>query len=144
MEVGGTLRADRLFVYMASDRTIQNTTVSLFFKNWVALGWLVDAGRFLNYNCIREIKIFWIMLKLSLNKYIIADPAICHGKPTFKGTRIMVWQVLEMLSAGESVKGIISAFPSLKIVHIRAALEYASSLTRQNYVIVNTADPVLA
>lgn len=84
------------------------------------------------------------MLKLSINKYIIADPAICHGKPTFKGTRIMVWQILEMLSAGESIKNIIRAFPSLKATHIRAALEYASSLTRQNYVIVNTASPVLA
>ena len=84
------------------------------------------------------------MLKLTLNKYIIADPAICHGKPTFKGTRVMVWQILEMLSAGENVKDIIRAFPSLKPAHIRAALEYASTLTRQNYVIVNTGDPVLA
>lgn len=84
------------------------------------------------------------MLKLVLNKYIIADSAICHGKPTFKGTRIMVWQVLEMLSAGENTKSIIRAFPNLKQAHIRAALEYASSLTRQNYVIVNTASPVLA
>lgn len=84
------------------------------------------------------------MLKLSINKYIVADPAICHGKPTFKGTRVMVWQILQMLSDGESVKDIIRAFPSLKAAHISAALEYASSLTRQNYVIVNTANPVLA
>lgn len=84
------------------------------------------------------------MLKFSINKYIVADPAICHGKPTFKGTRIMVWQVLEMLSAGEDSKDIIRNFPHLKTAHIRAALEYASTLTRQNYVIVNTGDPVFA
>jgi uncharacterized protein (DUF433 family) len=35
-----------------------------------------------------------------LGRYIVADPAICHGKPTFRGTRIMVWQVLEMVAAG--------------------------------------------
>jgi uncharacterized protein (DUF433 family) len=35
-----------------------------------------------------------------LGRYIVADPAICHGKPTFIGTRIMVWQVLEMVAEG--------------------------------------------
>jgi Protein of unknown function (DUF433) len=29
-----------------------------------------------------------------LGRYIVADPRICHGKPTFRGTRVMVWQVL--------------------------------------------------
>ena len=24
---------------------------------------------------------------------------MCHGKPTFRGTRIMVWQVLEMVAS---------------------------------------------
>lgn len=33
-------------------------------------------------------------------KYIVADPKICHGKLTFVGTRIMVWQVLEMMADG--------------------------------------------
>lgn len=37
-----------------------------------------------------------------LGKYIVADPGICHGKPTFKGTRIMVWQVLEDVADGRS------------------------------------------
>ena len=35
-----------------------------------------------------------------LGRYIVADPEICHGKPTFRGTRIMVWQVLDMLARG--------------------------------------------
>ena len=30
-------------------------------------------------------------------KYIISDPEVCHGQPTFRGTRIMVKQVLELL-----------------------------------------------
>ena len=33
-------------------------------------------------------------------KYIVADPKICHGKLTFVGTRIMVWQVLEQVAGG--------------------------------------------
>jgi uncharacterized protein (DUF433 family) len=35
-----------------------------------------------------------------LGKHIVADPKVCHGKPTFKGTRIMVYQVLEQVAFG--------------------------------------------
>lgn len=78
------------------------------------------------------------MQKIVLNKHIVADSTICHGKPTFKGTRIMVWQVLEMLATGGQTKQILKAFPSLRSAHITAALEYASSITRDHYVLVNT------
>lgn len=37
-----------------------------------------------------------------LGRYIVADPAICHGKPTFLGTRIMVFQILRQVARGES------------------------------------------
>jgi uncharacterized protein (DUF433 family) len=42
-----------------------------------------------------------------LGRYIIADPNICHGKPTFRGTRIMVWQVLEMVAEGKAWETIV-------------------------------------
>jgi uncharacterized protein (DUF433 family) len=35
--------------------------------------------------------------KRILGRYIVADPEICHGKPTFLGTRIMVTQVLKQV-----------------------------------------------
>ncbi len=38
---------------------------------------------------------------LELGQYIVADPRVCHGKPTFKGTRIMVWQVLNDVAKGK-------------------------------------------
>ncbi len=37
------------------------------------------------------------MSRRLLGRYIVADDAICHGKPTFIGTCIMVSQVLELL-----------------------------------------------
>ncbi len=37
-----------------------------------------------------------------LGRFIVADPRICHGKPTFKGTRIMVFQVLNDVARGKS------------------------------------------
>jgi uncharacterized protein (DUF433 family) len=46
-----------------------------------------------------------------LGKFIVADRGICHGKPTYKGTRIMVWQVLAMLERGESWEYIRQAWP---------------------------------
>lgn len=84
------------------------------------------------------------MKRIEINKYIVADPQICHGKPTFVGTRVMVWQVLAMLSAGESAKEIIEAFPSLTEKHIKAALDYASSITSEGYVVINAKGQIPA
>jgi len=38
--------------------------------------------------------------KKFLGHFIVADPDICHGKPTFLGTRIMVTQVLKQVARG--------------------------------------------
>lgn len=84
------------------------------------------------------------MSKVVINKYIVADPQICHGKPTFKGTRIMVWQILEMLSSGDAKKDVLEAFPSLNENHINAALKYASSITHDGHVLINTHPEVSA
>ncbi len=48
---------------------------------------------------------------MELGRFIVADPKICHGKPTYKGTRIMVWQVLAMLERGESWDYVRNAWP---------------------------------
>ena len=42
-----------------------------------------------------------------LGRFIITDPEICDGQPTFRGTRIMVWQVLDMLSKGKAWETIV-------------------------------------
>ncbi|MGC8849795.1 MAG: DUF433 domain-containing protein [Candidatus Bathyarchaeia archaeon] len=42
------------------------------------------------------------------------DDEICHEKPTSKGTRIIVGDVIELLAAGLSIKEIIrNYYPSL-------------------------------
>lgn len=46
--------------------------------------------------------------RVELGKHIVADPEICHGQPTFKGTRIMVWIVLDQLDRGMTWKEIVS------------------------------------
>ena len=69
-------------------------------------------------------------MRIEINEYIVADTEICHGKPTFKGTRVMVWQILEMLEGGVSINEIFTAFPSLTKEHVKAALHYAANLMR--------------
>jgi uncharacterized protein (DUF433 family) len=48
----------------------------------------------------------WGMTK-ALGRYIVADPAICHGKPTFVGTRILVADVLEQVANGIAWEAIV-------------------------------------
>lgn len=42
-----------------------------------------------------------------IGRYIVSDPRICHGKPTFRGTRIMVSQVLEQIASGMAWETIV-------------------------------------
>ena len=32
--------------------------------------------------------------------HVVADPAVCHGEPTFRGTRILVRDVVEQVAMG--------------------------------------------
>ena len=72
-------------------------------------------------------------MRIEVNNYIVIDSEICHGKPTFKGTRIMVYLILEMLKSGASVQEILKAYPSLTKKHIKAALEFAARITERNF-----------
>jgi len=42
-----------------------------------------------------------------LGRYIVTDPQICRGQPTFRGTRIMVKQVLEQVASGMAWEAIV-------------------------------------
>ncbi|PKO21819.1 MAG: hypothetical protein CVU38_12570 [Chloroflexi bacterium HGW-Chloroflexi-1] len=47
-----------------------------------------------------------------LGRYIVADPEICHGKPTFRGTRVFVSDVLDMVASGMAWETIIEQWHS--------------------------------
>ena len=68
---------------------------------------------------------------MNLEDYISVHPEICHGKPCFKGTRIMVYLVLEMLEDGASTEEIREAYPDLTPDHIKAALHYAARVLEE-------------
>src|SRR2546426_8394290 len=71
--------------------------------------------------------------RVNLGKYIVADPQICHGKPTFKGTRIMVWQLFEHLALGEALEEFPKHFPGrVTLDAAREALELGRKLFTEN------------
>lgn len=61
---------------------------------------------------------------------IIVNPKILGGKPVIKGTRIPVYLILELLSAGYDFKRIIKAYPDLNEEDIKAAVDYAAQITK--------------
>ena len=66
---------------------------------------------------------------------IVVDPNICSGKPTVRGTRIMVKNILGMVAGGYTMAGIIEAYPELTNNDVAAALEYASQVIDEEKVI---------
>jgi uncharacterized protein (DUF433 family) len=39
-------------------------------------------------------------MRKTFGRYVVVDPKICHGQPTFRGTRILVSDVLEQVADG--------------------------------------------
>ena len=60
---------------------------------------------------------------------ITVDPNLCGGRPTIRGTRIRVKDVLDLLAAGADRSEILADYPYLEPDDITAALEFAA---RQN------------
>lgn len=59
---------------------------------------------------------------------IVIDPAICGGRPHFRGTRIPVYVVLEMLGNGETHADIQREFPDLTEQDLVHAFDFARDI----------------
>lgn len=67
----------------------------------------------------------------ALLERITVDPEVCHGQPCIRGTRIMVYLILELLEAGISPEQIVrDYYPQLTKEDIEACLHYATTLVR--------------
>lgn len=58
------------------------------------------------------------------------NPKILGGKPVIKGTRIPIYLILELLSAGYDFKRIIEAYPTLTEEDVKAAVNYAAQIMK--------------
>jgi uncharacterized protein (DUF433 family) len=68
---------------------------------------------------------------------ISVDPKVCSGKPCIRGTRIMVKNILGMISGGYDFSQIRQAYPELTDEDIREALEYAAYVIDDEKVVAH-------
>lgn len=73
------------------------------------------------------------LTRQELLERVVVDQDISLGKPCIRGTRIWVSLILDNLAAGVSEDEILSAYPTLKKIDIRAAITYAAELARDRY-----------
>lgn len=62
---------------------------------------------------------------------ITTNPAVMTGKPTIRGLRITVEQILKALAAGVTVDELLEDYPELEAADITAVLLYAAELVSE-------------
>jgi len=65
---------------------------------------------------------------------ITVNPKVLVGKPTIRGLRISVEQILNALAAGVPEDDLMKEYPELEADDIRAVLAYAASTVSEEQV----------
>ena len=66
-----------------------------------------------------------------MNDRIVINPAIQHGKPVIRGTRVPLVRILGGLAGGMSIEEVIHEY-GVTEADVRAALAYASEVIDQD------------
>ncbi|MBI4736441.1 MAG: DUF433 domain-containing protein [candidate division NC10 bacterium] len=67
-----------------------------------------------------------------MGRHIVSDPKICHGKPVFRRTRVLVSDVVEQVASGMAWETIVEEWnDSITKEAIREAVEPASPARTQ-------------
>jgi uncharacterized protein (DUF433 family) len=64
---------------------------------------------------------------------ISIDPAIHHGKPCIKGTRVPVSVIVGSIADGDTQEEILNAWPQLTADDIKAALKFAEAVSNADF-----------
>jgi uncharacterized protein (DUF433 family) len=62
---------------------------------------------------------------------ISIDSAVHHGEPCIKGTRIPVSLIVGSIADGDRPEDLVTAYPTLTLEDVRAALLYAAEAVRE-------------
>ena len=65
-----------------------------------------------------------------MESLVLIDPAICHGKPVIRGTRVQVSVLVGGLAGGMSVEEVAKEY-GLKVEQVRGAVVCETLLARQ-------------
>lgn len=65
---------------------------------------------------------------------ITIDPEVMVGKPTIRGMRITIEQILKSLAGGVTMDALLEDYPELEMADLQAALLYASEIVSDEKV----------
>ena len=60
-------------------------------------------------------------------KMVVIDPNVLSGMSCFKGTRIPVYYIANMVANGDEISAILEAYPTLTEEQVEAAIVYAQA-----------------
>ncbi len=66
-----------------------------------------------------------------VERMVGSDPEILHGAPVYRGTRIPVHAITDMLSLGATVEDILEGYPALTREQVELAPMYATAFPRR-------------
>lgn len=66
----------------------------------------------------------------SLISRITINPDVCHGKPSIRGLRYPVENILELLASGMTIPQLLEDYSDLESDDFLACIEYAAKLTQ--------------
>jgi uncharacterized protein (DUF433 family) len=66
-----------------------------------------------------------------MHERISIDPKVCHGEACIKGMRIPVHQIVRMLANGDTIEGLLKAYPSIEREDLLACLGVCCNTCRR-------------
>ena len=88
----------------------------------------------LRYAKKKNLNISDYKLKDDLLARITINPKVLVGKPTIRGLRISVEQILRALASNVPVENLLEDYPELELEDIQAALMYATELVAEQKI----------
>ncbi len=71
-----------------------------------------------------------------MNNRIEVNSNICHGQPCIKGSRIMVYLIIELLEAGLTPADVIrDYYPNITLEDVKSCLHYAAEMIKNQEVV---------
>jgi len=74
------------------------------------------------------------MTREELLSRIAINPNVCFGKPCFRGHRLWVSLILDLLASGMTTSEILQEYPGLEEADLLACIAYGAEMSRERYV----------
>ncbi|MBB6018748.1 DUF433 domain-containing protein [Deinococcus radiopugnans] len=74
-----------------------------------------------------------------MKERVVIAPAICNGRPTVRGTRIIAQTIIEFLAAGDRIEDVLDEYPTLTREDVLACLAFSSRLLGHQFRIEKIA-----